>query len=29
LKEQHMTYCTAIKTRAGLDRISTPQEKLI
>jgi len=24
-----MTYCTAIKTRAGLDRISTPQEKLI
>jgi len=24
-----MTYCTAIKTRAGLDQISTPQEKLI
>jgi len=24
-----MTYCTAIKTNAGLDQISTPQEKLI
>jgi len=24
-----MTNCTAIETRAGLDRISTPQEKLI
>jgi hypothetical protein len=24
-----MTYCTAIKTRAGLDPITAPQEKLI
>jgi len=24
-----MTYCTAIKTNAGLDPITAPQEKLI